>query len=325
MKLLCTALIILISINLQAKTKLLYTILEHSWNDDIHEDSMHIKGMVTYDKVPTKDNFGKVTALNFKSTSFILADGQFDIIISKQSKGIFFFQNGYREVIIKLNGYENFNEFKINITGETHFAQIMVEKPVIYLYSDISIETEIKLTPKGKMVFTYPIYDQFWRIKTGTNGRITDLKTGKTHPYLFWEANQNGLNFRYSDQKMEGFRIKTDTAIIFLEHQLKALGLNGIESTDFITYWAPRIMQTPYALLQFSVNTNYNQIFGGISFTKTPDSMQRIGLLFSGLNDQSTQLELTPQKFKPFKRTGFTVVEWGGAELSQFKTILAES
>ena len=43
-----------------------------------------------------------------------------------------------------------------------------------------------------------------------------------------------------------------------------------------------------------------------------PDSVLRVFMAWKALD---TPIEAEPQEFKSFERNGFTVVEWGGAEI----------
>ncbi|MBS5134303.1 MAG: hypothetical protein KHZ05_02490 [Oscillospiraceae bacterium] len=66
----------------------------------------------------------------------------------------------------------------------------------------------------------------------------------------------------------------------------------------------------------------YNLIsFQGEAYTDTaelvitpePDALLRVFMAWAPLKDP---VEVPPQELEPFTREGFTVVEWGGAEVS---------
>ena len=100
----------------------------------------------------------------------------------------------------------------------------------------------------------------------------------------------------------------------FLENKLADLGLNEREATDFITYWAPRLMVKPYATIQFVVNKDYNTVFGGISSSVPLDYQLRIGMLFE-ISDQRPLTEIAEPSYQKIeKRHGFSLIEWGGIE-----------
>jgi len=294
-----------------------YKIISQNWNETAPQDSITIFGKVKYDKLPANDNFGKISSLDFRTANIVKRSGDYQITIHHNAKGIYFFQNGYKEVVINLKNLDQYNNYNIDIKGETHLTQILVEKPVIYCYSPKPIETEIYLSPKGNLTFTYPIYNKSWHIRTASNGEILNLKTGKTHPYLFWEASQEKVKFNFTDQSMSAFIVKTDTIITFLENQLEKIGLNDREATDFITYWGPRLQHKEFVLIQFLVNSDYNKVFGDIDFEKRPDCMLRVGMLFSSLDNIPNSFKINPQEFEPLNREGFTVIEWGGVELKE--------
>ncbi len=303
--------------SLNAKSKLLYQITKQVYVKTIPKGMIHIKGKVIYDVEPAKDVFGKITSHDLKNITIVKRDGSFEIEMNKSGKKLFFYQEGCREVFINFENLGDANYFELEIYGRRTLPPIMVEKPVIYLYSDDRIETEIRLNPVGQLAFSYPKYNDFWRVQVNEDGNIINLKTNLTHPYLFWEASQYHLEYDCDKQKMAGFFIHTDTVVNFLESNLKAMGLNGRESTDFITYWAPRLMQKKYATIQFVLNEVYTEKFGDISFSKKPDVLLRVGMLYSLTNEGTTKLEMERQFFKSIKRKGFTVIEWGGAMLQQ--------
>jgi hypothetical protein len=49
-----------------------------------------------------------------------------------------------------------------------------------------------------------------------------------------------------------------------------------------------------------------------LTITPTPDSMQRVFMVFQWLDQPIVVKE---QILKPFERSGFSVIEWGGSEL----------
>ena len=132
---------------------------------------------------------------------------------------------------------------------------------------------------------------------------------------LFWEAEIIGLeneNWQYC--------IAKDETIKFLEDKLKELGLNDIESSDFIQYWAPRLMENEYNLISF--NSNYKDfayyswmINDGQGETKwEPDTFIRVFMVYIPSKEK---VKTHPVKHIAPKRKGFTAVEWGGALIAQ--------
>ena len=89
------------------------------------------------------------------------------------------------------------------------------------------------------------------------------------------------------------------------------MGLNSQEINDFITYWCPAINVNEKNYIHFMFNEAYNK-YAAITINPKPDELFRVCMLWSKAKDNSTVKE---QKIETFKRRGFTVVEWGGAEV----------
>jgi len=322
MKLLLLTFTIAFTSAIFAQEKLNYNIVSASQDSSIMGDSTVVTGIVKYDTEPNLDNFGKVASLDFKVANMIARSGDYQIKFHRSAKGFYFFQNNYKEVVVNLADYSQANKFEININAKEFFVRVQLEKPVIYFYSTKPTQTTITLHQKGDLSFTYPKYKDSWKIETQDNGNIKNLKTGKIHPYLFWEANQTDLDFVRKGKTIEGYIIKTDTVVQFLENQLTNLGLNERESTDFITYWAPRLMQKEFATIQFSVGKDYESVFGGIESSTKLDYQLRIGMLYEISELKPSIQVVQPKSILSEKRHGFSLVEWGGIELKNKLVLL---
>ncbi len=317
MKVFFIAFIIFSVHTLKAEVTPNYKIIQRSLDHTVTGDSLLITGKVHYkNELPASHNFGKVAALDFSVANIIGRSGKYQIKIHRKAKGFYYFQNGYQEVVVDLSRYTENNRFEIDIqAGQYLDLPHQAEKPVIYLYSTKPIRTNLILNPTGELTFTYPQYQDNWRVETQKNGQITNLATGKSHPYLFWEANQPNASFQAEGGIFEGYIIQTDTAVQFLENQLAAMGLNEHESTDFITYWAPRLMAKEYATIQFLLNDDYDSFFGDISSSTPLDFKLRIGMLFKVHGQKPTFKVIQPSYENIEKRHGFSLIEWGGVEL----------
>lgn len=188
-----------------------------------------------------------------------------------------------------------------------------VRKPVIYCYSEKHQDVEIEIFPTGNLTFTYPKYEDGWSLSVEGN-EIEDRKTGQKYPYLFWEGEMEGLQFFTHNEQLLGWVIKTDTVISFLENQLTLLGLNQTEQTDFITFWGPVLQKEKYAFVQFLVDDEYDLI-STMNINPKPESLRRVYLLTTSVQQEGPGLPVVPQEFTFFERKGFTVVEWGGSEI----------
>jgi hypothetical protein len=181
-------------------------------------------------------------------------------------------------------------------------------KPVVYAYNAGS-EITLSLKPKGHFTFTYPHSEGNWRLTTNPDGSLTDVKTGKTHPYVFWEG--SGTHSGEMPAQVEGFLIKTDTSLVFLENILSAYGLNEKESADFITFWVPRMIVKEYAMVRFISTGSYGDQIAEIDVRPEPDSILRLYMYLTPLDSPVTGIEIKQPQIDVFDRKGFILVEWG--------------
>lgn len=188
--------------------------------------------------------------------------------------------------------------------------EMMVDKPVLYFYSDQTIDFSATVKPIGQFTFTYPSIENGWNGTANPDGtvRIND----RSYPYLFWEA-KCPLVAATTDLS-EGFIVQGNETVAFLEKQLSAMGLNEREQTDFITYWGPKLSGNRVNFVHFLFNNSCNTI-ADLTITPQPDNQFRIYMIWSELTNDSIPSP-TPQVIPNFKRNGFTVVEWGGSEIS---------
>ena len=66
--------------------------------------------------------------------------------------------------------------------------------------------------------------------------------------------------------------------------------------------------------MQFQLQEDCKQ-FADYAIEPKPDHFNRLYLLFTGFDTEPDDLQTAPQELKPFVRTGFHVLEWGGSEL----------
>jgi len=179
------------------------------------------------------------------------------------------------------------------------------EKPVIYLYPESETTVNVKLHYAGTLEETIPHYGpDGWTVRATPNGELTDLATGQTFPYLFWEGKDNHV-FEFTS----GFVVPGPDSESFLRDKLNTLGLNPTEINDFIEYWSPRMQRHPYNLVRFET-TEFDQL-APLQITPTPDTLIRIFMVFRPL---PAPITLPKQTLPTHTRTGFTAVEWGGTE-----------
>ena len=178
-------------------------------------------------------------------------------------------------------------------------------KPVIYLYPEEETDVTVRLDYDGTLTCTYPAYEDGWTVTAAPDGTLRD-EAGQTYSYLYWEG-VTRTEYDFS----RGFCVPGEETAPFLEDALARLGLTRREANEFIVYWLPRMEANPYNLIAFQAEDYTNH--ARLTVTPEPDSLLRVFMAWKPLEAPA---DLPAQELPAFKRTGFTVVEWGGAELS---------
>lgn len=192
---------------------------------------------------------------------------------------------------------------------------IEVDKPVIYLYPETSAPFEISVDPVGEMTFAYPNYEQSWEGNMHPDGSIQ--VDNETYRYLFWESKQefSALN----PATTAGFVVTKENMIVFLEDKLKKVGFTAAERADFITFWGPQMQQHESVFVTFHQNAECNA-FAELNIAPTPDHLQRFYMSWGSYDGNTIPIS---QELIPFKRNGFTVIEWGGQEIPTINNTLS--
>ena len=181
------------------------------------------------------------------------------------------------------------------------------EKPVNYLYPETELEVTVSLDYDGELTCVYPALDAdgAWTVTAAPDGTLTD-GSGQTYNYLYWEgAGDAAYDFS------EGFCVPGADTAAFLEDALAQLGLTRREANEFIIYWLPRMEPNPYNLISFQGTAFTDHAV--LTITPEPDTLLRVFMAWQPLN---APVEIPAQELSAPERTGFTVVEWGGAEVS---------
>ena len=145
-----------------------------------------------------------------------------------------------------------------------------------------------------------------WKVLAEPTGDLTDLETGRSLYCLYYEAEET-----IETSKDEGFIVKRDDTISFLEEKLEILGLTERASNEFIIYWLPKLEASPYNFIRFQTIEEINENMP-LEINPTPDTVIRVMMEYEPLTkfkEVKEQVLITPL------REGFTVVEWGGTEI----------
>ena len=190
-------------------------------------------------------------------------------------------------------------------------TQILVKKPVIYLYPEKTTEVDFKFNFKGKLLTTFPKYDTSWKITAYPDGKIFDKKTNRFYNSLFWDGEMSFPSEHYNYRS--GFVVTKKDLTSFLIQKLEHIGLNTNETNDFIQFWLPILEKNELNFIHFLVNSDYDCISTN-DINPKPDTNLRVFMEFYGLEHD---IQIEEQKLPKTNRIGFTLVEWGGSDVSQ--------
>lgn len=197
---------------------------------------------------------------------------------------------------------------KITVTGasDEYRCGLFIEaaKPVIYLYPETKTPVSIELDYAGELTCTYPQYNDGWEVIAAPDGTLTD-GNGQSYNYLYWEG-VSSTEYDFS----KGYCVAGEDTAEFLEDSLEKLGLNRREANEFIVYWLPLMQDNRYNVISFQTDV-YTET-AKLCINPEPDTLIRV---FMAWKESDTYVKILPQKLEAPERAGFTVVEWGGAEI----------
>ena len=199
-------------------------------------------------------------------------------------------------------------EYDYYYINHAECAPYVSYKPIIYLYPEKEIKVNVKLGYPEKLITTYPKYQNSWTVLAQPNGDLIDLTTNRSLYGLYWE----GENTVANGIQNEGFVVKGEDTIEFLEEKLALLGLTEREANEFIIYWLPILEVNEYNYIRFETMDEINNNMP-LEISPKPDTVIRVLMEFKGLDKP---IEVKEQKITTPVRKGFTVVEWGGTKLN---------
>lgn len=137
----------------------------------------------------------------------------------------FFLNSDYSEIYTDSIVIKSGCRTGIDVTFQNSREPTIAEKPVIYVYPDVTKNINITLNVQGNLSYTYPEYKNGWNFIADPDGTIH--MNEKEYDYLFWDGSVN-LNYENADLS-SGFVVKKDSLTQFLEQKLTAMGLNSRE------------------------------------------------------------------------------------------------
>jgi len=160
-------------------------------------------------------------------------DGKFSLKVNNEDV-LYITAFGYKskEIII-----ENKLDISISLEIDSNAEIIRVLKPIIYLYPKEKTEITLSFDFKGKLLTTFPKYDKNWNVIAEPNGQLFDTKTKRNYSSLFWDGD---ISFEPEHYQYEsGFVVYNENLTEFLIEKLELIGLNTIETNEFIQFWLP--------------------------------------------------------------------------------------
>jgi hypothetical protein len=202
-------------------------------------------------------------------------------------------------------------------------------KPAVYLYPPQKQLVNVKVSPKGFLTYTDPIYDlkNGWTVDAYPDGKIYDSRFAiydKPFNYLYYESK---IHDEVIQKPTKGWVVTRSQLEPLYRQILPKLGLNNQQMTDFIEYWNKALTESPYYFVGVMDQKNIDQI-ERLEITPKPDIINRVRIYFERLDqprqveapnivDQRTS-ELVNQTLDPdlpihqSTNSLFRVVEWGG-------------
>lgn len=184
-----------------------------------------------------------------------------------------------------------------------------IAKPIIYLYPEKTQKISIILGKPENLTCTYPKYNDGWTVLAEPNGNLKDLTTGRSLYALYWEGKKS-----VQHNLEEGFVVKGEETITFLEEKLALLGLTEREANEFIIYWLPKLEANKYNFIRFQTQEEVEKNMP-LKISPKPDTIIRVVMEYKALNKP---IEVKEQNILTPERNGFVAVEWGGTEIKSF-------
>ncbi len=199
---------------------------------------------------------------------------------------------------------ETLHEHEFPVSGDyqdyAFMAYMQAFKPNIYIYPEVTTELTVQINfPEGGMVIeSEPLYQNGWQVTVEPSGLIDDQ-----YGYLFYESLQPDFG-----QYDSGWVVHQPDLEIFFRDNLTATGFNATEIQDFIDYWIPLLVDSPYYAIYPQYNEQLEKMIQ-LDFSQQPQNIIR--LMYSIRGMQNNSVALPEPQIPEFCRHGFTVAEWG--------------
>ncbi|MEO9533266.1 MAG: hypothetical protein ABJG68_10030 [Crocinitomicaceae bacterium] len=314
MKILVASIFLLLSLSVEGKSYLQneYVIQSDVLDNSVPHGKCLITGQTTYQMSPLAGSM--ISTLNGSSKAYSDSLGNYSLLVDASDTSIFFFHMNYTEMVIWSYPFQSQHHVVIDFYAGFDIMNISVDKPVIYLYSEEDLSVSLNVNFYGTIDFSYPKLDnQTWKVDLKDNKIV---HKGLDYPYLFWEGEMQNLNYQTNaNNELCGEFVAKSDVISFLEAKLSEANFNSNEKADFITFWAPKMIENEYVFIQFLEDDSYSALIADLKVNPQPDNTKRLYMLYTGYESIPKDIRFTKQSLKPLKREGFTLVDWGGTEL----------
>lgn len=274
-------------------------------SDDVDVDVSHGQLLISFEM--DRADAGKITGFYFHILHgryiLDLEEGTLDVELEGGDCKEYFFQT-YDQ------SKDKWSEADYELETYDWGDDVCEEKPVIYLYPTEETDVTVTLDLDGELTCTYPEYGDGWNVTASPDGKIYDPNTDRYYDYLFWEGTRSFDSYEFTNYAC----VPGEDTAEFLESYLEAAGLNDSEIDDFISYWLPRLQESPYNLISFP-SEEYNE-WAKLNVYPEPDTVIRVYMVFAPV-DEPVEVPESNALIMPsgIEREGFTVVEWGGSVL----------
>ncbi len=193
-------------------------------------------------------------------------------------------------------------KYDINNVKATGCNMYTEDKPMIYIYPTEDMHVSVRLGNKDLITTSYPKYIDGWDVYAKKDGNLE--YNGRNYYGLYWEGIKTD-EFTIRD----GFVVKGEDTVKFLEEKLEILGLNEREINEFIIYWLPKMEHNKYNYIRFETREEIDN-YMPLEVTPVPDTTIRVYMNFKALDEE---IEVEEQKLEKVTRSGYSVIEWGGS------------
>jgi hypothetical protein len=192
--------------------------------------------------------------------------------------------------------------------GKPDPRPVAVRKPVVYLYPETPTRVQVHIDVDGGLDVAYPRpSDEGWIVDADPSGMLRDVATGRRHEYLFWESKSSD----FAIDRARAHAVPGEESAAFLEKVCDRYALTDAECGDFVTYWLPELERNPHNVIELVDEARYGA-YARLSVSPMPDTVIRLFMIFAR---SETPVAVGAPAIEQRTRTGFTVVEWGGADL----------